>query len=135
MIANNLSDNVWNAIYDAITRSQSRREITFGKVVKRDAKKKLVWLEEFGEVAIPLVHFDYSFEHYDTVPEGVSVPGNPTNTRAEWRGDKTQKNDAYHAKIIVPYVGQMICVLNPGGTRRFPMCVGVIKSTDYWQGE
>ena len=130
-----LPSGVWNAIYAAIKREAKPREVTFGKVVKRDATKRVIWLAEFGDLAIPLVHFNYSFEYLDTVPEGNSVPGNPTNTNMVHRGDKTQKNDAYHVKVIVPKVGQMVCVLNPRGSFRFPMCVGVIQGQGYWQGE
>jgi hypothetical protein len=135
MSAGNLSSNVWNAIYDAIARSAKPREITFGKVVKRDATKKLVWLEEFGDLAIPLVTFGFTFEHFDSVPLGNAAPGNPWDTTKVLRRDTTGTNPHYQVKIVVPKVGQLVAVLNPSGTRRFPMCVGVVQSTDYWQGE
>lgn len=130
-----LPSGIWNAIYDAIRREAKPREVTFGKVVKRDAVKKLVWLKEFGDLAIPLVYFGHSFEYMDSVPLGNESPGSPWVTRKEHRGDKTQKNDAFHTTVIVPSVGQMVCVLNPRGSFRFPMCVGVIQSKDYWLGE
>jgi len=135
MEATNLSADVWNAIYDAIRRMSPPREVTFGKVVKRDAKKRLVWLQEFGDLSIPLVHFSYTFEHFDTEPTGVATEGAPISTKKTLRRDVTETNPHYQVKVMVPKVGQTVCVLNPNGTRRFPMCVGVIQSKDYWRGE
>jgi hypothetical protein len=135
MIASNLSSGVWNAIYDAIARGQRHREVTFGKVVRRDEAKKLVWLEEFGAMAIPLVYFGFTFEHFDTEPIGNVTSGQPVNTQKTLRRDVTKTNPHYQVQVMVPRVGQIVCVLNPAGTRRFPMCIGVIQGTDYWQGE
>jgi len=135
MIVTDLSSNVWNAIYDVIARSQKGREITFGKVVKRDETKKLVWLEEFGDLAIPLVFFGYTFQHYDTEPIGNVTSGQPVSTKKTLRQDTTNTNPNYQVQVMVPKIGQMVAVLNPAGSRRFPMCVGAIQSTDYWTGE
>lgn len=135
MIANSLSGNVWNAIYDAVARIVPPREITFGKVVRRDQAKRLVWLEEFGDLAIPLVYFGYTFEHFDTEPTGNVVAGVPMPTIKTLRRDTTQTNPHYQVTVMVPAVGQMVAILNPRGTKRFPMCVGVIQGKDYWQGE
>jgi hypothetical protein len=130
-----LPSGIWNALYAAIQKAIPPREVTFGQVVKRDEIKQLVWVREFGDVAIPLVYFGTSFEYLDTTPVGNVTDGQPVNIERQMRGDKTQANDAYHTKVMVPKVGQMVCVLNPRGAKRFPMCIGVIHGTDYWQGE
>lgn len=124
-MATNLSSGLWNAIFDAMDRRMPSREVTFGHVLKRDVPKQLIWLEEFGDIAIPLVYFGGTFSHYDTQPSGVK----------QLRSDPSEVNPNFQVKVMVPRVGQLVCVLNPRGTRRFPMCVGVIQSTDYWQGE
>lgn len=120
-----LPSGVWNAIYEAIRKAIPPREVTFGKVVKSDAAKQLVWLAEFGDIAIPLVYHTASFEYMDTDETGVM----------QLRGDKTQKNERFHTQVIVPKIGQTVCVLNPRGQGRFPMCIGVIHGHGYWQGE
>lgn len=123
--ATELSPEIWNAISRMVQQSVPGREITFGKVVKRDSSKKLVWLEEFGQTAIPLLSFDYHFEYYDSLADGTVAK----------RSSPEGKNPAFRTKIITPQIGQMVAVLKPWGGLRFPMCVGVIQSTGHWSGE
>lgn len=123
--ATELSPEIWNAVADSIDRSQAPREITFAKVAKRDQAKKLVWVEEFGNLGIPLVTFTSGFAYYDTDATGA----------VNKKEDRTGKNDAYHTQIIAPRVGQMVVILDPGGQHRFPICVGVLQSSGFWQGE
>lgn len=124
-IASDLAPEIWNGIADAIDESRANREIVFGKVVKRDEANKLIWLQEYGGLAIPLAALTFGFAYYDTDQNGAV-------TKKE---DRTGTNDSFHTKIIVPRIGQMAVILDPGGQHRFPICVGVIQSTNYWQGE
>lgn len=120
MRATGLAPNIWNAIADLIRRESPKREVRTGRVIKRDVAKAHIWLEEFGQTAIPLVAFDHSFDYFDTSDTGV-----------ERR--TLQPSDA---KIVVPRVGELVVVLDMMGNRRFPMCLGVLKSkAGYWQGE
>jgi hypothetical protein len=133
--ADDLAGEIWSAISDLIMRSIPGREITFGKVIKRDAAKKLIWVEEFGDLSIPLVSFGHSFAYFDTEPTGVATAGQPIDKQTVRRSDPTGNNPNFATQIIVPRVGQMVAILNPRGSRRFPMCVGVFQSKGYWQGE
>jgi hypothetical protein len=120
MRATQLTPNIWNAIADLVRRESPKREVRTGRVIKRDEKKGHIWLEEFGQTAIPLVTFDLDFEYFDTTATEV----------------KKRKLQASDAKIVVPRVGELVVVLDMMGNRRFPMCLGVIKSkSGYWQGE
>ena len=127
MEADSLAPNLWNAITELVMRGASAREITIGRVTKRDTVNKVIWLEEFAETAIPLVAFDYSFAYYDTDNTGA----------VKKREDKTDTDPAYRTKMLVPKVGQQVVILDMWGNRRFPVCVGVIQSKlgSYWQGE
>lgn len=118
MEADSLHSQVWNAIVEMIQRQQLSREIAFGKIIKRDVVNKLVWLEEFGQTAIPIAAFDMKLSYYDT-----------TET-----GDVTKRTE--QSELVMPRVGQVAVVLNQSGNHRFPVCVGVIqsKSGTYWQG-
>lgn len=127
MEADSLAPNLWNAISELVARGQSAREISIGRVTKRDTINRVIWLEEFGETAIPLVAFDYSFAYYDTTSTGSVIK----------REDKTDNDPAFRTKMLVPKVGQQAVILDMWGNRRFPVCVGIIqsKSGSYWQGE
>jgi hypothetical protein len=123
MEATRLAGHVWNAIMEAVRSEQMPREITFGKVTKHDVGNKVVWVEEFGDTAIPLAAFAYGFSYYDTDETGA------VNKRYDQSGADTH--------VVVPRVGQVVVIANPWGNGRFPVCLGVIQSTpgSYWQGE
>lgn len=123
--ATDLSPEIWNGIARAIDQGQALREIVLGTVVKRDDVQKLVWVAEFGDLAIPLAAFASGFSYYDTDVAGV----------VQKKEDTTGTNDALKTKLITPQVGEIAVVLDPGGQHRFPVCVGVIQSTGFWQGE
>jgi hypothetical protein len=125
MRADDLSPGVWNGIAEEINRAQSPREIVFGKVVKRDTVNKLIWLESFGNLAIPLVSFGFGFSYYDTDQLGT----------VNKRDDPSGTNPALQTKLLVPSIGETAVILNPGGQHRFPLCVGVVRSTRFWTGE
>ena len=124
-IADDLSPDVWNGIAREINRAQAPREIYFGRVQKRDELRRVIWLEEYGNLAIPLVAFAFGFSYYDTDETG----------QVNKKEDTSGTNTAYQTRLLVPRVGQTAVILDPGGQHRFPLCVGVIQSNGYWQGE
>jgi hypothetical protein len=131
-----LDPAIWDAIADLIGRSIPGREITFGKVVRRDVPRKLIWLDEFGDLSIPLAYFSQSFSYYDTEPTGVATAGQPIGKRKIKNTSlPKQENTQLQTEIIVPRLGQIAVVLNTRAAKRFPICVGVIQSKGYWQGE
>lgn len=99
----------WESIYQTINSALPTHEVTYGKVVKRDTKKKLVWLKEFGDQPIPLVGFKAEVTYYDTTPTGV-------------------KKKVAKIEPEVPKVGELVVVLRQMGSRRLPKCVGVVLS-------
>jgi len=129
MEANSLSPGIWNAIAEMVARNAAPGEISFHNVRKRDVAKKIIWVEEFGETSIPLVTFDFNFAYYDTQPSG--------SVTKRYDATADESDPAYHAKLLVPRVGQKVAILNPSGNRRFPVCIGVVQSMpgSYWSGE
>lgn len=134
MLATDLSDSIWNAIADLVQRSQTPREIYYVKVKRVDAKKKIIYVDDFGDIGIPLVAHSYSFSYYDTVPAGNAVSGQPIETQKLKRGDREQKNPLYRTEIVMPKVGELVVVLDPWGAKRFPICIGILQSkAGYWE--
>jgi hypothetical protein len=109
MQASDLSPAIWNAIADEIRRQTSEREIYFVKVTKSDTKRHVIWCQDFGSMAIPLVGHAYGFDYYDT--SGTDVM-KKTGT----------------VEVVCPRVGQTVVILDPWGAKRFPICIGVILS-------
>ena len=104
-----LTERDYDGIFEEIRRGTPPHEVTYGRVVKRDDKKKLVWLAEYGDQAIPLVGMRMQVEYFDTTPTGV----------------KTRK-----ATIdpVVPALGELVVVLRQMGSRRLPKCIGSVLS-------
>lgn len=129
MQADSLSPGLWNALADLVNRQAAPSEISFHVVRKRDTAKKIIWVEEFGETAIPLVSFAYNFAYYDTQADA--------STKKRYDVTADESDPAFRVKLLVPRVGQTVAILNPSGNRRFPTCVGVVQSQagTYWQGE
>lgn len=135
MRATDLSPEIWNAIADLVAKSGTPREHFFVKITRVDKIKKLIWVREFGDLAIPLVSHAFSFSYFDTVPVGNAVSGSPIGTQAQKREDKTQDNPAMRVEIVTPKVGQVAIVIDPSGAKNSPYCVGVVQSkTGYWEG-
>lgn len=133
-LATDLTGSIWNAIADLVQRSRAPREVYFTKVTKADKIKMLVWAEEFGDLAIPLVSFTTTISYFDTEPYGNVTSGSPVNTRRQKREDKTQTNPAYETKLVCPKSGDTIIVLDLAGAKRFPICIGVIQSrSGFWE--
>lgn len=131
MRATSLSRSIWNSLADLAKRTQSPREIYFSEVTRVDETRLLIWANDFGDVAIPLVAFRRAFAYYDTVPTGVS--GSVVTTRVDRREDKTHTNGNYETHLICPKVGDVVVILDPWGARRFPMAVGLLSNLqDAW---
>lgn len=107
-----LDDSDWNAIYEAISRAIPQHEIVYGRVVKRDEHKKLIWLKEFGDQPIPLVGFNGKVTVYDETA---------TTTRRK----------VVKLEHEVPQKGDLVVVLRQMGTRRLGKCVGVVLSKGF----
>lgn len=138
MKATDLTGSIWNSIADLVSRSQSQREVYFVVVSKVDEKKKLIWSDDFMDIAIPLVSHDFCFAYYDTVPDTVhldSVPATGTVLKhKEKREDKLHKNPIYQVEILPPKKGDLVVVLDPWGQKRFPICIGTIQSKQpFWE--
>lgn len=124
MIASDLAKGIWNGIADLVQRSQSAREIYYVKVTKSDPLKLLVWADDFGDTAIPLVAHNSSFAYFDTTNTGTSIK----------REDKSNANPLFQTHLICPKVGDLIVVLDPWGAKRFPICIGTIQSRKgFWE--
>jgi hypothetical protein len=111
-----LNERDWASIYGAIEQSIPPSEVVYGRVLRVDKVRKLIWLAELGSTPIPIVGFRYTVTVYD---EGAT-----TTTR------KT-----YHVEPDVPKVGDLAVVLRQMGTRRLAKCVGIVMSTGFVTGE
>lgn len=71
-------ENLMESVYSAIDRMMPLHEVVTGTVVKRDERKRLVWLKEFGSQPIPMVDFKQEVEVYERlypwVPIGTPLP-------------------------------------------------------------
>lgn len=125
----------WRSIQILIEKYVNKRGEYFvtGKVIKRDEKKKLVWLKEFGDQPIPLVAFDYEVKYYDDSSVGQHVTVNIDVPEVPFTGSVNanipSKNKQKFAKVevLVPRVGELVLVAKELGTSRIPRCLGVIK--------
>lgn len=115
MRATTLSKNIWNAIGDLANQNRSPREIFLQKVIKRDAESKLVWTEEFGQLAIPIFGFDYLVEYIDSA-------------------DTSVVRRTVVATAIVPAINDLVVIVDMWGAQRFPVCLGKMISTGkFWE--
>jgi hypothetical protein len=122
-----ISESEWESISNLFNRLMRKKGEYFvtGKVIKRDVAKKLVWLQEFGDQAIPIVGFDYEVTYYDETPRGV------VTTAVGAGADYTTQQKKAKVKLLVPRVGQSVVVAREFGTRRLPRCIGVIQGTGW----
>lgn len=125
----------WNMIRDLILSLIPPKTLSFEKVIKRDDVKHVIWTKEHAKTAIPLVDFDRGFAHYDTQPTGNVVAGVPMPTKLVKKEDKSHTNPNFLTQVITPRVGQTVIILEPWGNLRFPVCLGVILSKNFWEGE
>ena len=133
-IATDLAGTIWNAISDLVSRSEQPRTLYFARVTKADKTKNLIWTEDFGGLAIPLVSHTYSFSYYDTVPDLANLTTGAVSTHSQKRGDTV--NSLYETQIVCPSKGDTVVIIDPFGAKRFPICIGVIHSkTGFWEGE
>lgn len=118
-----ISEGEWESIVNLFNRLIKKKGEYFvtGKVTKRDEKRKLIWLNEFGDQAIPIVCFDYEINYYDETPSDTNTTA--VGAAAQF---KTKKKKVI-SKVMVPKVGQTVVVAREFGTRRLPRCLGVIQ--------
>lgn len=90
-------------------------EVTYGYVTKRDSKRKLIWLKEYGEQPIPICGLAYEGIYHDD--DGVDV---------------TKR--VVHFEPLTPQVGQLVVVARQHGERRLPKCLGVVLSQKGFPG-
>lgn len=102
-----------------VTRLVGNRQSYFstGTVIRRDEKKNLVWLKEYGSQAIPVVGFNYDVIYYDTDAAGI-----------------VRKKKA-KVTVHVPNVGAKVVVANEWGLKRLPRCIGVIQGRGWMESE
>jgi hypothetical protein len=124
------SDEDWQSIYKAIDRMQRPSELVRGIVKKRDPKNLLIWIEEFGDEPIPVASFDYEVTYYFESPNGTTVPavGSASPFITKKKITDFQRKEV---KTLCPNIGDFVAVLREQGNRRLPICVGVIRSTNY----
>lgn len=113
----------WRSIQDEIDNKIAKRGEYFDIVVvtKRDDENKLVWADEYGSTAIPLVAFDVSVKYYDTISSGAVVP----------RMTRPPRGTNREVEIITPQVGESILVGKILGSNGFPVCLGVIQGRNF----
>ena len=111
-----LNEREWDSIYAAIRSTNPQNEVVYGRVVKRNVAKKVIYLSEFGDQPIPLVALNAVAHVYDETPTGV-------------------KKKTVKIEFEVPKVGELVVVLRQMGERRLPKCVGVVQTHPrYFQG-
>jgi hypothetical protein len=124
MQADNLTPAIWNAIADQIGRTAQQHEIVFSTVTKTDPTRRLIWTEDYGDMALPLVGFMTTFAYYDTQGDGS----------VKWCGDNTQTNTAFQTQIVMPKVGDVAVVLDLAGARTYPICIGIsLSEYGFWE--
>ena len=96
-----------------------------GTVIKNDEKKKLVWLKEFGNQAIPVVGHRYKMKYYDETPKGTNAAAAGTASP-----HKTLTKTVI-ADVVVPPRGATVLVVREMGSDRLPRCLGEIQGTDW----
>jgi hypothetical protein len=124
MEATRLSHDIWREVLREIERAKPRSEVTYGRVIKRDVKNRLIWLAEFGDTPIPIVAFTQKIRYYDSETTGAT----PTSGAAL---PNTVKIREAIVEIEVPQIGQVAVILRQLGVRRLPKCLGIIQSTGF----
>jgi len=118
-----ISEREWAVLHGVVekvvAKVAGRRQdyFTTGTVIKSDTKRKLVWLKEFGDQAVPIVAFNYDVTYYDTDSTGV-----------------VHKKKA-RATVRVPKRGEKVVVASEWGIRRLPRCIGVIQGKGWMSQE
>lgn len=113
----------WESIYQAIEAAKQPSEVTYGIVIKRDVKHRLIWVSEFGEQPIPIVGFQASVTVYDV---------EPNNHITDMGLDVEETVTARHFQIdhVVPEIGDTVVIVRQFGGRRLPKCLGTVLSVD-----
>jgi len=95
------------------------------KVLKVDVANKCIYLEEFGDQAIPIISFNYEVTYYDQTPAGTNYGTSGTSAAF------TTRAKTVDVKLKMPKVGQRVLVAREMGADRLPRCLGVILGTNW----
>jgi hypothetical protein len=114
----------WELILGEIQKARPSEAITQGTVIKRDLKRHVIFMKEFGTTPIPILAFNYEVNYFDVQPFG-STPnaGQPM--------PKKRFAKKVIAKPQLPKVGDTVLVLKHLGSRRLPKCIGIIQSKNF----
>jgi len=122
---NNISNKEWDTIYESIERMQRGSEFVQGKVIKRDPVKNLIWIDNMGDIAIPIFAFDYIVKYYDKYINPDYIFGSAGAPKYV-----TEAKEAI-VSVICPQLGDTVLVVKHYGSRILPKCIGVLKSSGY----
>jgi hypothetical protein len=116
--------SIANLVELEVGRLIGRRRDTFivCAVKRRDQRKKLVWVREFGDQPIPLVGFRQIIEYYDESPRGTVC------------SFMTYRKTGITMGMFVPEIDDLVLIVRDMGYDGHPYCLGVIESVDYIQG-
>ncbi len=105
----------WESIGKMIERVMRKTGgyVSQGKVIDRDANRKVIFLEGFGSQPIPIFGFNYRLKYYDTQSDG------------------SVKVRYLDIEPTLPEIGETVLIIKQQGTRRLPRCVGVLQSTGF----
>jgi hypothetical protein len=90
-------------------------------VKRRDQRKKLIWVKEFGDQPIPLVSFQHIIEYFDESPRGTVC------------SFMTYRKTGVTIGTFVPELDELVLIVRDMGYDGHPYCLGVIQSVDYIQ--
>lgn len=125
-----LNNADWREIEDFVSRllAQSGQSFIQGRVIKSDQARKLVWLKELGDQAIPVISFDFQVKYHYNEPYGdTTAVGAPVNSRVV-----VKKTTAYsrEVEVLAPQPGEIVLVALQLGSHRLPKCIGVVKGSE-----
>jgi hypothetical protein len=118
-----ISEQEWNSVRNVaekVAAEVAGRRVEWlqtGKVIKRDTRNRLIWIQGMGDVAIPIVSFEFDVRYYDKDASGKTIV----------RYSK--------AVLDVPQVGQTVLVAFEMGISRLPRCLGVILGKNWVEAE
>lgn len=122
-----IRDDEWASIQELVRSMLGKKGeyFTLGAVVKRDQRKKLVWLKEFGARAIPCVAFDQAGSVFEQTPSGknTTAVGSPAGY--------TTRKAPLKMELQVPLVGEQVLVARMFGSRGLPFCLGKVSGLKY----
>lgn len=119
-----ISQRDWQQIQKYVEKrmAEAGEYFTQGIVIKNDQQNNLVWLKEFGDLAIPVFAFDYQVKYYYEDTSGNMQP-------------RLTKPYDREVSVLVPQVGETVLIARQLGSRNLPKCLGVIRSAEILGGD